>query len=338
MAESDPNPGNPLLGAMDQLSAHLDRGWDLIERGDVAGAIVSAKHSVELDPQSPEAHNLLGYVRATEGQPHEALDEYQQALALDETFVEAMLNAAEVLIHPLHDFDGAVRMAEDVLELAESTDEVADALLLQFDARMHEGDETAAALVVRRLPTGPFEATRLDFMVARAQFEVGMVDDARSILERALEKDANNADGQYYMGLIHDAADERKEAVARFLKARELDLQAPDVPWGATSEDFETTVKAAVDALPEPLRALLADALVLVGDVPGMELVADGVDPRAGLVLDGLSELGEPPKVGRLFIYKRNLERMGNRSEELQTELANLLGEELQATFPSQLQ
>jgi len=338
MAESDPNPTTPILGAMDQLSAHLDRGWDLIERGDLAGAVLSAEQGVELDPQSPEAHNLLGYVRATEGQAREALEQYQQALALDENFVEAMLNAAEVLIHPLHDFEGAVRMAEDVLDLAQSSDEVADALLLQFDARMHEGDETAARNVVKRMPKGPFDASRLDFMVARAHFEIGMFDDARAQLETALAKDATNADGHYYMGLIHEAAGQHGEAVTRFLNAREIDLHTVEVPWSATAEEFEAMVRAAVEALPEALQSLIQSTMVLVGDMPGMELVADGVDPRAGLVLDGLSADGEAPRVGRVFIYKRNLERLGNRAEDLQTELSTLLSEELKATFPTQLQ
>lgn len=338
MAESDPSVGVPLVGAMDQLSAHLDRGWDLIERGDLPGAVLSAEQSVELDPQSPEAHNLLGYVRATAGQAQEALEQYQQALALDETFVEAMLNAAEVLIHPLHDFEGAVRMAEEVLELAESNDEMAEALLLQFDARMHEGDEAAARNVVKRMPEGPFDVTRLDFMVARAHFEAGMVDRARKMLEKGLQKDTTNADGHYYMGLIHEAAGEHAQAVARFLHARELDLHTVDAPWAITADAFETVVRGAVDSLPAALQSLMETTMVLVGDLPGMELVADGVDPRAGLVLDGLSTEGEAPQVGRVFIYKRNLERMGNRVEDLQAELAALLTEELKMSFPSQLQ
>ena len=52
---------------MDQFSAHLDRGWDLVQRGDTRGAEASARRALEIDPQSPEAFNLLGYVAALEG-------------------------------------------------------------------------------------------------------------------------------------------------------------------------------------------------------------------------------------------------------------------------------
>ena len=89
---------------MDQFSAHLDRGWDLVQRGDTRGADASARRALEIDPQSPEAYNLLGYVAALEGEASEAIESYRQAIALDETYLEAMLNAAEVYIHPLGEF------------------------------------------------------------------------------------------------------------------------------------------------------------------------------------------------------------------------------------------
>ena len=62
-------------GPMDQFAAHLDRGWDLVSRGDLAGALVSAEKSLELDAASPEAHNLLGQADAhavVPGQSHDA--------------------------------------------------------------------------------------------------------------------------------------------------------------------------------------------------------------------------------------------------------------------------
>ena len=88
VTEPPPHPG------MDQFTAHLDRGWDLVHRGDLRGAQLSAEKSLEVDPQAPEAHNLLGYVKAAQGQAEDALELYRTAIALDDTFVEAMLNAA----------------------------------------------------------------------------------------------------------------------------------------------------------------------------------------------------------------------------------------------------
>src|SRR5215469_2544657 len=109
-----------------QLTAHLDRGWDLAQKGDGPGAIACARRALELDPQSPEVHNLMGYASALEGEAEEALEHYRQAIALDETYFEAMLNAAEVMIAPLGDFDGAAAQIEEALDYAETDEELAD--------------------------------------------------------------------------------------------------------------------------------------------------------------------------------------------------------------------
>ena len=132
---------------MDQFSAHLDRGWELVQRGDSRGAAASARRALELDPNSPEAHNLLGFVAAMEGEGEEAIEAYQQAIALDETYLEAMLNAAEVLIAPIGDFDQAIRMCDQALDLAEVDEEIIDALLIKFDALLGKGDMEEAANV-----------------------------------------------------------------------------------------------------------------------------------------------------------------------------------------------
>src|SRR5450631_878209 len=114
---------------MDQLSAHLDRGWDLAQKGDATGATACAKRALELDPQSPEVHNLLGFAAALEGDADAAREHYRQAIALDETYFEAILNLTEVLIYPLGDWDAAIAACDDALDLAESDEEIADCVL-----------------------------------------------------------------------------------------------------------------------------------------------------------------------------------------------------------------
>src|SRR6202046_5437087 len=100
----------------DQLTATLDRGWDLAQKGDASGAIACAKRALEIDPQSPEVHNLMGFASALEGAAEDALEHYRLAIALDETYFEAMLNAAEIMIAPLDDLEGAIAQIEDALD------------------------------------------------------------------------------------------------------------------------------------------------------------------------------------------------------------------------------
>lgn len=315
---------------MDQFSAHLDRGWDLVNRGDLAGAQLSAEKSIELDAQSPEAHNLLGYIRAAQGQAEDALEHYRQAIALDETFVEAMLNAAEVLIHPLHDFDAAVGLIEDALDFAEGDEEVADALLIKFDAYMHQGDRDQAAKVARALPTGPFDAARLDFLVGRAKFEAGDVDGSLPCIERALEREGENADAHYYRGLIHETAGDHESATRSFLRARDLDARGPMPPWSLSLEQFERRVAAVLSELSEPTAKSLAGAMVVVTDLPGAEAIVEGMDPRAPLWFDDLAGAAAALRVGRIFVYQRNIERALEGPFDLDEELKAAFEHELE--------
>ena len=89
---------------MDRFSAHLDRGWDLVQHGDSHGAELSARRALELNKQAPEAYNLLGYAAALRGDFEAAIRHYNHALSLDEAYFEALLNAAEVFIHPGFEF------------------------------------------------------------------------------------------------------------------------------------------------------------------------------------------------------------------------------------------
>ena len=114
------------------------------------------EHSKSTD-SPPEAYNLLGYVAALQGDFEDAVENYRQAIALDDTYLEAMLNAAEVCIHPMGEFDDALSLCEQALDLAENDDETVDALLLCFDAHLGKGDVEAAKDICRKFPKGPFE-------------------------------------------------------------------------------------------------------------------------------------------------------------------------------------
>ena len=325
----------PDRGPMDQFSAHLDRGWDLIHRGDYAGAQRSAEKSVELDAESPEAYNLLGYVCAAQGEFEAALEHYRHALSLDDSFVEAMLNAAELLIHPLHDFDSAINLIDEALEWTEGADEIADALLLKFDAYMHQGDRELARKVLKTLPDGEFETPRLDFLVGRGYFEVGEFDEAKKHLERARERESEAPDVHYYLGLLFDAQGEHESATVSFLRCRELDAALARPHWGSSAAQFERQVRRAIDRLDPELRDVLDGALVVVADVPGAEVVADGVDPRATMLFDALGERDGKPRAGRSFVYQRNVERVSDGGANLEDELVRLLRAEIEASFPA---
>ncbi len=317
---------------MDQFSAHLDRGWDLVQRGDSRGAELSARRALEIDGQSPEAYNLLGYVAALQGEFDEAIEHYRQAIALDDTYLEAMLNVAEVYIHPLGEFDEAIDLCDLALDLSENDEEVVDALLLKFDALLGKGDFAAAETLCRSFPEGPYENPAHGFLVSRALYEVGDLDRAMPLIDASVKAQPKNPEAWYYLGLLRDERGEINAATEAFLRARELDLELPAAPWSLTRETFEVTARQVVAELEPKLAAFVRAGEVFVADVPGVEVVADGVDPRALLLLDGVSTQAGAP-TARVIVYQRNVERLAGTVDAIVAEIKNALEREITASF-----
>lgn len=324
---------------MDQLSAHLDRGWDLAQKGDAAGASACAKRALEIDAQSPEVHNLLGYTSALTGDSEEALEHYRQAIALDETYLEAMLNAAEVLMHPLGEWDEAVDLCDDALEYAETKEEIADCLLLRVDALLGKGDMDEAKKCMSRLPEPPFENPSYVFLIGRAFYELGESERALPYIEEAVRCDPTHADASYYLGLLRDDGGDVRGAVEAFLRARALDLTKTPAAWAPSPDAFAQLVRRVITGLDALLSRWVRDADIYIVDVPGAELVVDGVDPRAMVIVDARApdetETSGPPSIAqaRLFIYQRNVERSAGSVAALESELAGALEREITAVF-----
>ncbi|QQR89331.1 MAG: tetratricopeptide repeat protein [Myxococcales bacterium] len=310
---------------MDQLSAHLDRGWDLISKGDLGGALLSAKELLDLDTNLPEAHNMLGFIRAAQGDAEDALEHYRQAIDLDDSYIEAKLNAAEVLIHPLHDFDEALDLVDDVLDVAQESDEVADAVLLRVEAFIHQGQADEAKRAVALLPNGPFQNPKLYFLVGRAKFETGYLEQAKRLLEQALAEQPECPDSLYYLGLFHKKQDQADEALVYFLKSRELEQGSEKPPWSIPAELFEQRVRRALLNTDEETKPFVKNKLIVVSELPGPESVATGMDPRISLHIDEHA----------VYVYQRNLERNFQELSLLEDEVLSLLHEAVNNLSPT---
>jgi tetratricopeptide (TPR) repeat protein len=311
---------------MDQFTAHLDRGWDLAQRGDATGAEASARRALELEAGSPEAHNLLGYSCALRGDYEDALEFYRQAIALDDTFLEAMLNAAELCIFPLGDLEQALSFCEDALGLVENDEEATDALLLQFDAYLGLGKTDQAQATISRVPKGPYANPSHAFLIGRAHFELGEAELAEGLLDEAVRRDPDNPEPHYYLGLIKDERGDVAEATDCFLRVQHLDHEGPAPPWTLGREAFLELVRRVVDGLTPRLRALLDARQVYVAEAPGVEAIVDGADPRAPLLLDQLD--GPGPSI-RIFVYQRNVERLAGSLDRMEEEVQAALEREV---------
>jgi len=146
----------------------------------------------------------------------------------------------------------------------------------------------------------------------------------------------NNPDAYYYLGLIHDDRGNIEEATRSFLRSRELDQEFPPPPWSLSRETFQATVEHALEGLESELKSFLSASDIFIADLPGVEVVVDGVDPRASLLLDALrADTGQPQRA-RLFVYQRNVERLAGSLEGLESEIAESLEREIRNLFQQQ--
>lgn len=121
-------------GESSRYAAHLDRGWALLDRGDVVAARTSVEHAQEVRPDDPDASVLLGAISLAEGDPSEALRCYERAAELDPEYLEPYVAAAQVCLFDLEDPARALRFCEDALELEHlSAFEALDLGLLQAE-------------------------------------------------------------------------------------------------------------------------------------------------------------------------------------------------------------
>jgi tetratricopeptide (TPR) repeat protein len=314
---------------MDRLSAHIDRSWDMISRGDNAAALVAARRALQLDRKNPEVHNLIGYIHALDGDFDDALESYRRAIDLDEWYLDPILNAAELLSHPDADPDEAIRLCRRAAELELSSEEHADAALIEIEALFSAGRDGE---VVRRLDElEDVEALPPVYRAAigRAFYDVGEIEKAREHVDAALGADSGLTDAWYCAGLIARDEGRRVDAVRAFLTVRKGDLELPRLPWGASSpEETTTAVAEAIGRLPVEQRLLLEGAEVRVTPCPDEGQVRDEVDPRQIVLAERVD--ADRGAFERLWVFSLNLERIAPPtaiSDELLRALSYEIGE-----------
>jgi tetratricopeptide (TPR) repeat protein len=134
------------FGEASRYTAHLDRGWSLLDRGDFQHARNSARQALELRPELPDAAMLLAAISLTEGDPETSLEWYERAIETDAEYVDAQLAVAQVLLYDLEQPERALARAGLGRELEEAT--LADLLdfgLIEAEALVSLGDHDAAA-------------------------------------------------------------------------------------------------------------------------------------------------------------------------------------------------
>lgn len=308
----------------------VDRGWQLLDAGDVAGARRHAGQALRVDPGSLEAMLLKAACERAEGRLSEAEQLLRRITQADGEWATPVLWLAEILAeHPERQTE-ALHHARRAMELA--ADDQAERLRatvlvarLAFDG----GDEEAAREALREVPPAEsLDDPDIALDIADLFLALDEAALARARYLAVTRAHPELADAWHGLGTAAQALGDDRDAVAAWLESLRRDVASPlDEEVARLSEDqFVEVAEEALEELPERAQALLRDVPILVADLPSEQDVREGVDPRLLGVFSGLpyaeqSALGGPPQLTQIVLFRRNLERVTRDVDELREEI-----------------
>jgi tetratricopeptide (TPR) repeat protein len=211
---------------LDQL---IDRGKRAFEHRDYVTALANFQEVIERNPRYPDIRHLTGLCLSFVGQTEDALREFEAAVALNDSYVEAHLNRA-ITLNELGRYDDAREAFGRATELEQGRSEKFPAAVSAklANAHLHVGDLYMAA-------NAPVEAaneyraalgmrprfTDIRNKLATALLQLGRLEEAEHELTVALEHNPRYLEARLNLGL------------ARF---RRGDVPGAREQWGAARE------------------------------------------------------------------------------------------------------
>jgi len=210
-----------------RADAHFTRGRVLLDAGDADGGITELRAAVTLDRGNPDYARRLARALIAAGAPREAQTYLDGVLAADPTSGLANLTQAQVA-RALDDPEAAEAYyqrawfgvwSEGQQQRALVGFELAEYLLSR-------GETTRAVGVLSQLSTDMPDAPRLLVRLGGLLLEAGAAADAVPALERAVERDAENAEAWRTLASAHFVT--RNYATARLAALRATELAPED--------------------------------------------------------------------------------------------------------------
>ena len=180
--------------------------------------------------------------------------------------------------------------------------------------------------------------------LSRLWLDLGSAEGALPLLRAAVERFPNNADAWHLVSEAEFLAGDARAACHAALRVYRLDAQNQAPKWlPSPAQVHRKVVHILSSCTDESLRELgqrRAALVLLVHDVPSLELVLEGVDPRVptiALATRGNNhhdyEEERAPELTGLAVYRRNLMRLARSAEQFDQELRFAVLEELANFF-----
>ncbi len=176
-------------------------------------------HTLRSNPLSIVAHNNLGRALAGQGQPDQALAQFQRAVEIQPNYVHARYNLGNLLMQ-----QGRLKEAEQQLRIvvdqqpamAQAHSDLGNCLLRQGKAAQAERQYHEA------LRIDPLYAD-VHYNLAMALHQQGRLEDAESEYKRAIDLDPANASAHNNLGVLLESQGKVVAALAQYRRALEIE-------------------------------------------------------------------------------------------------------------------
>lgn len=253
-----------------------ERAWLQLQSGDARGAERTLRDLLKAVPRAYPSQVSLGFVRLSQEQAGEALQWFDRALAVDPTYVPALIGRGEALVELGREgeaFDAYRSALERVptQPVALRRVEVLRFRAVQSDVAAAQGALAAGNLeqardhygrALRASPDSGFLYRDL----ADVERRLGNGEQARTLIDRALTLDPQDARAWAMRGDLADAAGQSEAAMTAYRRALELDPGLPDL--AARITEIETGLREA--ALPAEFKAIGTTPRVTRGETAAL--------------------------------------------------------------------
>lgn len=331
-----------------RVSALLDEANKQIERAQYAAAWTCADRAGDLLPTSVEAQHLRGAALAALGRDPEAQTAYALALALDPDDPETLRAVADFYINGKGERGrDALRLGLELAQRGSRRAEarrrrnpplVADLAVLEAQALNDLGrSDEALVRVAAALRIAPDRGDALHEKGV-ALFDLSRFTDARTVLQKALGIQPDDAYTHQMLGLTLEQLGDAKTADAELARARELAPSELSKPVVIPVAEFQQEIDAVVARLPADRKARVHTIKIEIADLPDPVDLAAVTPPFPPTIL-GLyrgpvghgaapaSVPGDEPV--SIVLYRKNLARAVKSRTELSEQIRDTLLHEI---------
>src|SRR5262245_4824681 len=270
-----PQPTVPAALADSPAAAVAQRGWDLLQAGDLKGAERELTAATRLTPGFFPAEASLGYVSLARTDARQAVEHFDRALESDARYVPALLGRGEALLTLNREddasaaFEAAVAADPSLTEIARCVEvlkfrgaeqNLAAARQAARSGNLDDAGRRYATAIVRS-PDSAFLYRELGAVERRK----GEVDAALADFRHAVMLDPTDAGSLVQIGDILDGRGEFEEAVKTYNDALALEAN-PDVE--AKIENVQA--RAELARRPEEYRAIETTPEITRGELAAL--------------------------------------------------------------------